>query len=279
MSVAPLSTWKIGAWVEVPTRPTSIWAVPLFTRTAEALASDRVRTVPAGPNLPKVVAERPEASEVVAPSKVSVLTEVGELIVTAPVTLAFCWLFQLETVALRSAEASARQAKDIGSWVRKPSPRPVREAETRISPRTARLVPPKPCPATKLALRLESWRSATPAPGVSVPSRPEMTRDPVPVAARVVTTSESWLLASGLSSRRPLPVLRPRVAKLSVVLAALLPLSVSLPPTMLTVPPSAAPRRLLTLVAVLSSARTEPDWTLKILVAAAEETKALPLPE
>ena len=106
-----------------------------------------------------------------------------------------------------------------------------------------------------------------------------MTREPVPVAARVVTTSESWLLASGLSSRRPLPVLRPRVAKLSVVEAALLPLSVSLPPTMLTVPPSVAPRRLLTFVAVLSSARTEPDWTLKMLLAAAEETKALPLPE
>ena len=94
-----------------------------------------------------------------------------------------------------------------------------------------------------------------------------------------MTTSESWLFASGESSRRPLPVLRPRVAKLSVVEAELLPLSVSLPPTMLTVPPSAAPRRLLTLVAVLSRARTEPDWTLKMLVRATEETRALPLPE
>ena len=113
MSVAPASTWKCGAWVDVPTRPTSIWAVPLFTRTEEALASERVRTVPAGPNLPKVVAERPDASEVVAPSKVRVLTEVGALIVTEPVTPPFCWLFQPETVVLRSVEASARQPKVV----------------------------------------------------------------------------------------------------------------------------------------------------------------------
>ena len=95
----------------------------------------------------------------------------------------------------------------------------------------------------------------------------------------MVTTSESALLASGVSSMRPLPLARPRVAMLSVVDAPALPLIVSVPPRMLTVPPRVAPRRLLALVAELSSARTPPDWTLKVLVAAAVVTKALPLPE
>ena len=58
--------------------------------------------------------------------------------------------------------------------------------------------------------------------------------------------------------------------------AAEFPLSVSVPPRRLTVPPKAEPRRLATLVLVLSSARVPPDWTLKTVFSEAEETKARP---
>ena len=81
---------------------------------------------------------------------VRVLTEVETPMDSALKSPAFCWDSQVAAAELMSPDTKARQVP--ASLTRKPSPRPVREAETRMSPRTAKAVANEPCPATRLAL-------------------------------------------------------------------------------------------------------------------------------
>ena len=94
----------------------------------------------------------------------------------------------------------------------------------------------------------------------------------------VVTLSDMPCAAFAESSMRPPPLRADSVAMPSEVAPAAEPPMRRRPPCMLTVPPTAVPRRLLRLAAELSSCRRPPAFTLKIELAEAVETKALPAP-
>ena len=94
----------------------------------------------------------------------------------------------------------------------------------------------------------------------------------------VVTLSDIPCAALAESSMRPPPLRAERTAMPSEVAPAAEPPMRRRPPCMLTVPPAAVPRRLLRLAAELSSCRRPPALTLKIELAEAVETKALPAP-